>query len=178
MVMDETLLNAQMRRLDGAPIAFRSQGEERAVKAKTEAGSWAGWPLGMNSAMHYPHILHVEGGPDLLAAAVAALLLSGRPLDDFGFICFTGANNDFPKDVFDKRIENCKVTIFGHRDGNRAGQKASSRWMSWYAEAGVKDLLAFRFVNGGAPNPVKDLNDLLRHREPSMIARLARALSR
>ena len=171
-VTDKTRFNVQLRHLDGTLIEIEMDGEKNYVKAKTLKGSSASWPIGLRQIAAKSHVLIVEGGPDLLAAATVVHRLFPEDSKRFGFVCITGAGNKFPEEeltIFSGK----SVTIFPHSDTNRAGQKAGTRWMEQIRSAGCSDVLKYRFFGGP-----KDLNDFIENPDEAALESLSRYLRR
>ena len=166
----------QLRRLDGKPFTKRDGGT---YKARTCAGSWAGWPLGIGEAAEFPSVALVEGGPDFLAAchfiAAEGVEFHVAPVGLLGS-AHRIASETLP------HFAGKRVRIFAHADapnerGEQAGIEAAARWESQLADAGATvttfDLSGLCRADG---KPVKDLNDAARiapadcEREPELSA--------
>jgi len=161
LITDAHRLNAQMRRLDGQPIPTAGG---NLVKAKTLRGSRASWPIGLSDVYDRDHLLIIEGGPDLLAAAALVVEMAGvTQAPRFGFLCITGASNRLPENALED-LAGKKFTAVQHRD--RAGRKATLRWNAQLSGTlgGPVDYwtlripASFAFSDG---EPVGDLADFL-----------------
>ncbi len=150
IVTDEERVNAQARRLDG------ELWEHIGAKAWTLPGSWASHPIGLKLAEHYPSILLVEGGGDLLAA----LHFIEVQLDSvtWAVVAMLGASQRIPVDAL-RIFAGKRVRVFPHTDD--AGKEAARKWARQLMEAGAVKVDAFTFtgLRKADGSPVGDLND-------------------
>ena len=156
LLLDQSLKNAQARRMDGQ--TFPSIGSLSERKAHTLRGSCQSWPLGLLEAAQQPFLAIVEGSPDLLAALHFALC--EQAADRVGVVAMLGASNSFPDDTL-HHFKNKRVRFFVHDDP--AGMAAAARWEKQLRAAGaMTDCWSCGGVKldcGGVSN---DLNDLVR----------------
>lgn len=146
VVTDSTLLNAQVRRMDGQQWAVG--------KAQTLPGSLAARPVGLHEAKPFSVVLLVEGGADLLAA-FHFIHAHGREADTAA-VAMLGASNAITADAL-PHFAGKRVRIMAHAD--EAGIKAAAKWVAQLASAGatvdVADFTGLLMADG---QPVKDLN--------------------
>jgi hypothetical protein len=150
IITDNERLNAQARRLDGKIW------EHIGVKAWTLPGSWASHPIGRKLAKPYPHVLLVEGGPDLLAA-LHFMIPEGRE-GDCCPVAMLGATQRIPASAF-PILAGKHVRIFPHTDP--PGRAAGQAWARQMAQAGAAKTDAYEFtgLRRVTGEPVEDLND-------------------
>ena len=152
IITDSKRLSAQARRMDGLPLHTKVGAT---VKAKSLYGSKRSWPIGLPEAATYPHIVLVEGGPDLLAA-YHFIRTEDREIE-VAPVAMLGAANHIPAEAL-PMFAGKSVRIFPHLD--EAGSKAALRW-TLLRQAGIEahcfDLSGLTMTNGSAVN---DLNDV------------------
>jgi hypothetical protein len=150
IITDDERLNAQARRLDGQPW------EHIGAKAWTLPGSWASHPIGRKLATHYPNVLIVEGGPDLLAAL--HFINRHGQLCDCCPVAMLGATQRIPASAF-PIFAGKHVRIFPHTDP--PGLAAGRAWARQMAQAGAAktDAFAFTGLRRATGEPIEDLND-------------------
>jgi hypothetical protein len=150
IITDDERVNAQARRLDGQPW------EHIAAKAWTLPGSWASHPIGRRLAQHYPKVLLVEGGPDLLAAL--DFVNRAGQLCDCCPVAMLGASQRIPATAF-PIFAGKRVRIYPHTDP--PGLDAARAWALQVAKAGAAKTDAFGFagLQRASGEPVEDLND-------------------
>lgn len=150
IITDDERLNAQARRLDG------NRWEHVGAKVWTLPGSWAAHPIGLKLAAHYPRILLVEGGPDLLAAA--HFIEATRNMVTWCPVAMLGASQRIPTDAL-AIFAGKRVRIYPHTDD--AGMEAARKWALQIKKAGAELVDAFTFAGLRKTDGslVKDLND-------------------
>jgi hypothetical protein len=152
VVTDAERVNAQARRTDGGLWQHLSG----PAKAFTLPGSWATWPIGIREAQHFPRILLVEGGPDLLAAH--HFVNAEERERDVAAVAMLGATHRIHPDAL-PLFRGKRVRIYPHLDD--AGRKAAERWTEQLdavnADVDCFDLSGIPTTSNGR---VADLNDL------------------
>ena len=149
-ITDKTGQNIQVRRLDGEPWPQIN------AKAWTLPSSHASWPIGLEESLHYPIVLLVEGGPDLLAAAHFAWC-EGRDKET-AIVAMLGASQKM-KSVALAALAGKRIRIFSHND--RSGIAATKRWAKQLKNVGsVVDAVSFDGLVQTDGAEVCDLNDL------------------
>ena len=149
IITDKDRLNAQARRMDGAPW------EAIGAKAQTLPGSWANWPLGIRTGSSHETLLLVEGGADLLAAVHFIQKASAETL--YWPVAMLGASQKIHPDalpIFARK----RVRIYPHTDA--AGSGAAERWTAQLEAVGATvDAFNFNGLRKADGSPIGDLND-------------------
>ena len=126
------------------------------AKAWTLPSSHASWPIGLEESLHYPIVLLVEGGPDLLAAAHFAWC-EGRDKET-AIVAVMGASHRL-KSYSLTILAGKRIRIFSHND--RSGIAATKRWAKQLKNVGsVVDAVSFDGLVQTDGAEVSDLNDL------------------
>ena len=153
IVTDGSRRNAQARRLDGKPW-------EGIGGAKAKTLCKGGWPVGLEEARPFPHIMLCEGSADFAAALFVAWWHGC--VADVAPVGIMGASNGIPAEAA-PCLSGKRVTIARHADTNgNAGQDAAQRWADFARAAGAAavDVLDFAQHAGLDGKPCKDLADL------------------
>lgn len=149
IITDKDRLNAQARRLDGAPW------ESIGAKAQTLPGSWASWPLGIRTGSSHETLLLVEGGADLLAAVHFIQRASAETL--LWPVAMLGASQRIHPEALNI-FAGKRVRIYPHIDA--AGGDAAERWTGQLEAVGATvDAFDFKGLRKADGSPVNDLND-------------------
>ena len=149
VITDADLLNAQARRMDGAPW------EGIGAKAQTLPGSWANWPLGIRTGSSHETLLLVEGGADLLAAVHFIQKASAETL--YWPVGMLGASQRIHPDALNL-FAGKRVRIYPHND--KPGLDAAKRWTVQLEHVGATvDAFSFNGLRKADGSPVNDLND-------------------
>ena len=126
------------------------------AKAWTLPSSHASWPIGLEESLHYPIVLLVEGGPDLLAAAHFAWC-EGRDKET-AIVAMLGASQRLKGDAL-TALAGKSIRIFSHND--RSGIAATKRWAKQLKNVGsVVDAVSFDGLVQTDGAEVCDLNHL------------------
>jgi hypothetical protein len=150
LVLDSTRRNAQARRLDGG--LWEHIGDK---KAWTLPGSKAAWPIGLVGAKAFPAIVLLEGGPDMLGAAV--FIIAEDAQERVAPVCITGSG-PIPKSSM-PYFTGKRVRLFPHAD--EPGQNTGAKWSAQLKRRGVDvDCFSFEGLRQVDGSPVGDLNDL------------------
>ena len=153
-ITDSSHRNLQVRRLDGDPCHVG----DREVKAKTWPGSKATWPIGLDQVSEFDSVVILEGGPDLLAAAIFCVRELPELVGKIGFLCITGASMRLSREVAAK-LNGKAITIVEHAD--RAGKRASRNWGKQLTTGTSTNLLTFRICRDINQTSINDLADFV-----------------
>jgi hypothetical protein len=153
LVTDSKRISAQVRRMDGGLMHTK---DGSTPKAKTLYGSKQSWPIGLQESAAYPHIVLVEGGPDLLAAF--HFIHAEDQENAVAPVAMLGAGNHIPAEAL-PMFKGKSVRIFP--DVDEAGSKAAIRWETQLRQVGVNvhcfNPSGLTMTDGAAVN---DLNDV------------------
>lgn len=153
IITDTARLAAQARRLDGSAIRLKNGAS---TKAWSLPGSVARHPIGIDLVPHYPFVMLVEGGPDLLAA-FRFIAVEGC-VDTCTAVAMLGASQRL-MEPYSEPFRGKGVRLF--RDADPAGVRASHSWFQALKPIVAHiDAVAFDGIRRCDGQPAKDLNDV------------------
>ena len=162
----------EIRRLDKAPFPETDSLSER--KSHALKGSQKSWPVGIHESVPYPYLALVEGVPDFLAAHDFALREQAadkaRPEVRCVPVAMLAASVRIDEDALQLFAK--KTTyIYPHADEDGTGLVAAARWQAQIKSVGGKVVLFdMSRVQSLTKRTVKDLNDLLKLKDPELFA--------